>query len=88
MAQNIIAFKLQNKVLLVFENDIIVVDANIHGGYDELKEYELRLNKITDAKMNTNEKLLGVASSGASVPEVSLYQNEDGFAKLSVFYGF
>lgn len=28
IALNIIAFKLANKVLLVFENDIIVVDAN------------------------------------------------------------
>ena len=88
IAQNIIAFKLQNKVLLVFENDISVIDANIQGGYDELKEYELKLNKITDAKLNTNEKLLGVASSSSSVPEVTLYSNEDGFAKLSVFYGF
>ena len=73
----------------MFDNEIIVVDANVNsGGYDELKEYELKLNKITDAKLNTNEKLLGVASSASSVPEVSLFANEDGFAKLSVFYGF
>lgn len=85
---NIIAFKLANKVLLVFENDIIVVDANQSNGYDELKEYELKLNKVSDAKLNSNEKLLGVASTSASTPEVSLYEVNEGFAKLTTFYGF
>jgi hypothetical protein len=85
---NIIAFKLANKVLLVFENDIIVVDANSNNGYDELKEYELKLNKVSDAKLNSNEKLLGVASTSASTPEVSLYEVNEGFAKLTTFYGF
>ena len=58
-----ITFKFSNKVLLVFENDIIVLSANANNGYDELKEYELKLNKVTDAKLNCNEKLLGVAST-------------------------
>ena len=60
--------------MLVFENDILVVEANQNSGYDDLKEYELKLTKISDAKLNTNEKLLGVASTSASTPEVSLYE--------------
>jgi|TARA_B110000285_G_scaffold122829_1_gene138875 hypothetical protein len=76
IANNIIAFKLSNKVLLVFDNDILVLDSNINNGYDELKEYELKLNKISDAKLNSNEKLLGVASTSSSTPEVSLYETE------------
>jgi hypothetical protein len=88
VALNIIAWRLSNKVLMVFENDILVLDANLGGGYDELKEYELTLNKISDAKLNSNERLLGVASTSSSTPEVSLYETEDGFAKLTTFYGF
>ena len=88
VAQNIIAFKLSNKVLLVFDNDILVLGANISSGYDELKEYELKLNKISDAKLNSTERLLGVASTSSSTPEVSLYETEEGFAKLTTFYGF
>ena len=76
IANNIIAFKLSNKVLLVFDNDILVLDSNINNGYDELKEYELKLNKISDAKLNSNEQLLGVASTSSSTPEVSLYETE------------
>ena len=62
------AFKLENKVLMVFENDISVLDANIIGGYDELLDYELKLSVITDAKLNTNEMILGVAYSHESIP--------------------
>ena len=53
-----------------------------------MKEYELKLNKISDAKLNSTERLLGVASTSSSTPEVSLYETEDGFAKLTTFYGF
>lgn len=73
---------------MVFENSIIVVDANSNNGYDELKEYELKFNKVSDAKLNSNELLLGVASTSASTPEVSLYEVNEGFAKLTTFYGF
>ena len=43
ISQNIIAFRLSHKVLCVFENDIIVMDANLSNGYDELRDYELKL---------------------------------------------
>ena len=88
VSQNIIAFKLSNKILLVFDNEIIVLGSNISNGYDELKEYELKLNKISDAKLNSTERLLGIASTSSSTPEVSLYETENGFAKLTTFYGF
>ena len=84
-AQNLISFKMQNKVMLVFEGDIVVLDSNFTGGYDELREYELRLNKISDAKLNQNEKVLGVASLQTGTPEISLYETENGFAKLTTF---
>ena len=88
-SQNIIAFRRSNKVLLVFESDIFVLDANLkNGGYVELKEYELKLNKISDAKLNSIETLLGVASTTGVVPEVSIYETEKGFEKLTTFYGF
>lgn len=76
-------------MLLVFDSDIFVVDANLkNGGYIELKEYELKLNKISDAKLNTSETLLGVSSTTGATPEVSLYETEKGFEKLTTFYGF
>jgi len=75
-------------VLLVFENDISVLDGNLNNGYDELKDYELKLNKISDAKLNTKENVLGVASTSASTPEVSLYETAGGFTKLTTFHGF
>ena len=65
-----------------------MLDANVNNGYDELKEYELKLNKISDVKLNSNERLLGVASTSSLTPEVSLYETEDGFSKLSTYYGF
>jgi hypothetical protein len=88
LAQKIIAFKLSKKLLVVFENDIIVLESNISNGYDEIKEFELKLNKICDAKLNTNEMLLGVASLSSLTPDVSLYETQDGFSKLSTYYGF
>lgn len=41
---DIIAFKLSNKVLIVFENFIQVLDSNVNGGYDILDEFTLRLS--------------------------------------------
>mmetsp|Transcript_27299 Transcript_27299/g.41525 ORF Transcript_27299/g.41525 Transcript_27299/m.41525 type:complete len:91 (+) Transcript_27299:191-463(+) len=74
--------------MLVFEHDIMVLNANLDNGYDELKEFTLKLNKIGDAKLNNNEKLLAVASTAAGEPEVSLYETDGGFSKLTTFYGF
>ena len=53
VSQNIIAFAHSHKVLLVFESEIMVLDANSKtNGYIELKDYEIKLNKISDAKLN------------------------------------
>jgi hypothetical protein len=38
--------------------------------------------------MNHNEKLLGVATSSAARPEITLYATENGFSKLTQIFGF
>lgn len=66
------------------------MDANLNGGYDELRDFTLKLNKITDAKLNSSEKILGVASSSSGAPDVCLYEvaDKEGFTKIATFYGF
>lgn len=64
------------------------MDANLSNGYDELRDYSLKLNKITDAKLNSSEKILGVASSSSGAPDVCLYEVANGFTKIATFYGF
>jgi hypothetical protein len=54
-AKNVIAFKRSSRVLIVFENDIIILDANVNTGYDILRDFSLRINQIADAKLNLNE---------------------------------
>jgi hypothetical protein len=46
------------------------------------------LSKISDAKLNQDEKLLGVASIRGSTPEVILYEVNDGFNGINNFKGF
>jgi len=83
-SKNLQAFKQSNKIMLVFSNDIIVIDSTPKqiGEYDTIPGYSLTLNVISDAKINHNEKLLGVATTSAAAPEVTLYQTEDKFIKL------
>ena len=50
--------------------------------FDELAEYVLNGNTITYAMLAHNEKLLGVATTSASTPEVTLYSTDGGFNKL------
>jgi hypothetical protein len=78
IAHNIIAFKLQNKVLLVFEHEIKVIDSTLEGSYEELPDFHLKLNQISDAKLNSNEKLLGVALTQNSTPQVAIYSTDLG----------
>jgi hypothetical protein len=79
-ARSVISFKHTNKVLLVFENEIYVVDSNPnYNTFDELPAYTLKLNTISDAKLNFNERILGVATTSAAAPEVTLYDTENGF---------
>lgn len=88
-ARSLIAFKHSNKVMLVFENEIFVVDSNPnYNTFDELPAYTLKLNQISDAKLNHNEKILGVATTSAAAPEVTLYDAENGFTKMKTLYGF
>ena len=74
------SFRLSNKVMIVFEHDIIVLDTDpVSNAFDELREYSMALNTISYACMNHNEKLLGVATVTAAAPEVTLYSAENGF---------
>jgi len=76
--------------MLVFINDIIVLDSTPKAviEFEEIPNYSLTLNVISDAKVNHNEKLLGVATTSAAAPEVTLYQAEGGFIKLKQIFGF
>jgi WD40 repeat protein len=88
-AKMIYSFKLSNKVMLVFENEIIVLDSDPEENkFEELPRYNLKLNTLSDCKINNNEKFLGVATISAATPEVSLYDTEDGFTLLKTLYGF
>jgi len=86
----IYAFKLSNRVMLVFDNEIIGLDAstNILDQFKELPDFSLKLNTISDAKLNHNEQTLGVATTSAAAPEITLYNVENGLQKLKTFYGF
>jgi hypothetical protein len=63
VALNIISFKLIDRVLTVFENEVRVIEENIaerqqgkiDQGFDDLKQYLLKLDYISDAKLNSNE---------------------------------
>jgi hypothetical protein len=75
--------------MLVFDTSISVLDTDEKRFaqkkppmFDELAEYVLNLNTITYAMLSHNEKLLGVATTSASTPEVTLYSTEGGFNKL------
>jgi WD40 repeat protein len=88
-AKSLISFRLTNKVMLIFENEIYVLDSNPnYNTFDELPSYTLKLNQISDAKLNHNEKILGVATTSAAAPEVTLYDTENGFSKMKTLYGF
>ena len=77
------SFRLSNMVMIVFEHDVIVLDSNPQTNtFDELKDYALTLNTITTAKINTNERLLAVATVSAAQPEVTLFAIDRGFQKL------
>lgn len=74
------SFRLTNRVMIVFEHDIMVLDSDpLYNTFDELREYTLALNTITYATMNLNESLLGVATISAAAPEVTLYAAQAGF---------
>ena len=72
----------------VFDGDIIILSGSEQNEFDELKEYELKLIKINDAKINENENILAVATTSSTTPEVHLYEIYDGFNKLTTFFGF
>jgi phosphoribosylaminoimidazole-succinocarboxamide synthase len=66
-AKYLLSFRLSNKVLIVFENDIVVMDSDPKTNhFDEKADYFLALSNITFACLNCNEQILGVATQSAS----------------------
>ena len=50
------AFRLQNKVLLVFEHEVFVLDSDPKKNtFEEKDEYHMTLNLITFAVLNNDE---------------------------------
>jgi hypothetical protein len=58
--------------MIVFEHEIIVLNSDPKKNTFEMI-HNLPCNTITFVTMSHNEKLLGVATTQASTPEVSLY---------------
>lgn len=89
-AQNVISFKLSNKVMLVFNNEVKVLDSNpVTNYFRTLEGYSLNPNSITDCKLNHNEKILGLATVTAASPQITLYDTEgEKFRELKTLYGF
>ena len=74
------SFRLSNKVMLVFEHEICVLNTDpLQSTFDIIDDYSLSLNTITYATINQNERLLGIATITAAAPEVTLYAAENGF---------
>ena len=54
-----------------------------------MPNFNLKLNTLSDCKINHNEKILGVATISAAAPEVSLYDvSEEGFNLIKTLFGF
>jgi hypothetical protein len=76
-SRNVQAWRLSNKILVVFEHEIIVLDSNPKTNtFDEMADFALTLNTITFATLNVNEQLLGVATISAATPEVTLFATD------------
>jgi hypothetical protein len=61
--------------MIVFDNEIVVLNSDsAKNTFDEMKEFNLKTNTISDAKLNHNEMILGVATTSAANPLVTLYQ--------------
>lgn len=83
------ALRLSNNVLLVFEHELKMLDCDPKSNtFQERTEYSQNLNTITYATLNHNEKLLGVATTSAARPEITLYSTDKGLHKLTQIFGF
>ena len=76
-------FKFQNRLLIAFETNIIVLDTTIvnRGGqqknfsnsndeYVKIPNFDLSTGTITDLQISSNEKLLAIASINNSNPQL------------------
>lgn len=74
-------FKFQNRLLIVFENSLCVLDTtfinrgekknlNVNEGYNRLPVFNLSTGLITDLQISSNEKLMAIASVNNSNPQL------------------
>ena len=74
-------FKYQNRLLIVFENSLCVLDTtfinrgekrnlNLNEGYNRLPFFDLSTGYITDLQISSNEKLMAIASVNNSTPQL------------------
>jgi hypothetical protein len=56
--------------------------------FQDLKPYNLILNKITFATLNQDEQILGIATISAAQPDVTLYATDGGLIKIKQITGF
>ena len=88
-AKMIYSFKLGKKVMLVLENEIIVLNSDPNTNkFEEMPRFNLKLNTISDCKVNSKERILGLATKSAAAPEVSLNDTKNDFYLLKILYGF
>jgi len=88
-AQALEAFKITNRILLIFEHDVHVLDSDPKTNkFNDLKPYNLILNKITFATLNQDEQILGIATISAAQPDVTLYATDGGLVKIKQITGF
>ena len=73
-------FKYQQKLLIVFENFLCVLDTSEEGKFKKLPIYDLQTGEINDVKISPNEKLLAVASLFDNTnPVLDIYDIVNGF---------
>lgn len=79
-SRSVIAFKVQNKVMIVFFSEIVVLDADEQKNtYLRLDEYSLSLKEISDAKISNDDTILAVATTSATAPVITIYATDGGF---------
>jgi WD40 repeat protein len=76
--------------MLVFQQEIVVLESDQYSRtFKERADYQIFMNQITFATLNQNEQILGVATTSAAAPEVTLYSTDGGqFMKLKQIFGF
>ena len=77
--RDLYVWRLSHKVMLVFQQEIVVLESDQYSRtFKERADYQIFMNQITFATLNQNEQILGVATTSAAAPEVTLYSTDGG----------